>query len=137
MILFSFPRLNKTLLHKIPVGMSLWVFFFSVMLPPQASAKAGEYDCKTVGNDWVWFSDHVALRAKYRVIGPKNQKYIVGTGVSFRGKPRGKKQTLEGNAVITAYGAGSLHIKSSSLEKIKICVGGEGINPITIYKKEF
>lgn len=77
------------------------------------TALADDSLCRSVGNDWVWFSDHAALSIDYAVVGPTGRMYEIGTGVSFRGKPLGTKSKHEGAYVVTAYGIGAIHVRAA------------------------
>lgn len=102
------------------------------------NAHSADYICKLVGKDWAWFGDHVAMSIDYVVAGLPGRQYETGTGISFRGSPRGTRKIHTGKAEITAYGAGALHIRSADGgEPFKVCATSAGMSAITIMQREF
>ena len=51
------------------------IFLIGVsQIPP---AFADQYRCRIVGDDWVWFEDHVFLYVTYNVSGPEYRTYQI------------------------------------------------------------
>jgi hypothetical protein len=102
------------------------------------SPRSSDPRCKLVGDDWTWFSDHVALTVTYVVQGSSTRNYEVGTGVSAFGKPRGRKVQLRGKNEVTAYGMGALHVRVvDGGSPTTICVAQGDLSTITFVDIEF
>lgn len=101
-------------------------------------AAAEQYRCRTVGPDWVWFEDHVALYVSYATKGPIRRTYEVGTGISVSGSPWGKRKKFSGEAEFNAYGIGALHIrKRDDGPDFEVCASANGLGTIPIYRGNF
>jgi hypothetical protein len=118
--------------HQLSILVSL-AFILS-----NSNVCAAAYLCKTVGNEWTWFSDHIVGSITYLIIGSPGRQYEAGTGVFFRGVPWGSKETGSDTLRMTAYGAGALHIRQHDLgAPFKVCATSQAIEPITIIHGEF
>ncbi|WP_027545179.1 hypothetical protein [Bradyrhizobium sp. WSM2254] len=103
-----------------------------------SQAQGADYICKTVDENWTWFSDHVVGSIDYLIVGPKDRTFRAGTGVFFRGRPWGSTSDGSGTVRMTAYGAGALHIRQQdSGPAFKVCVTSEKLDPLTIIRAEF
>lgn len=108
------------------------------LVSPLTPALAAEYLCREVGADWTWFSDHVAAAVDYVIVGQPGRRYEVGTGLSMWGAPRGFRSTHAGEASVTAWGMGALHIRrADDGPPFKVCAGASHLKPIDIIKLEF
>lgn len=104
----------------------------------QAGYANDSYSCKNVGSEWTWFSDHVVWSIDYVLVGPQGREFEIGTGVSVGGRPQGSHRRATHIAEITAYGAGALHVrKIDGGTDFKVCATSLGVDPITIYTREF
>ncbi|MGL1106480.1 hypothetical protein ACSTLM_20110 [Vibrio parahaemolyticus] len=61
--------------------------------------------CKDVGQEWIWFSDHLVTSITYLVVPVKRVAVDVGTGV-FHHRPYGSIKSINEGQAITAYGMG-------------------------------
>lgn len=115
---------------SIPLGVLL---FFCVS---PALAASNLKKCKVIGSDWTWFSDHIVGSITYHVVSDGKRKYEVGTGVSFRGKPRGKKRTGNGLTKIKAYGFGMIKVRMKDGKgNAKVCVASKEAVALTLHSE--
>jgi len=92
--------------------------------------------CRTVGKDWVWFGEHVALSVDYYVIGRGDRTFEVGTGLSVNGSVWGSTQKAKRYLEVTAYGAGAIHVrKVDEGENFEVCVGATKLEVIGLCGK--
>lgn len=98
-----------------------------------SAASMNDPLCKSVGENWEWFGDHLAGSIDYYVSGPTGRMYEVGTGISFNGTPWGTKSTHEGAYRVTAYGIGAIHIRlKEGGSPIKVCVSGNIVSLVPL-----
>lgn len=118
--------------------LSLAIFLVTGVLSWPASASASEHFCKDVDANWSWFGDHVASNISYFIVGSPGRKYEVGTGIFARGRPWGSRNSYSGQADVTAYGIGAIHIrKSDDGSPFKVCVTTAKLETVTIISSEF
>ena len=117
----------------------LVVFIFLILcfnFAPKASSE--EDKCRAVGDEWVWFGDHAVTSVKYVIVGLKGRKYEIGTGLSFLGKPMGKKTKSSNRTEVKAFGLGAIKIKKNDTgEPFEVCVKTVETKAITVLKKDF
>jgi hypothetical protein len=102
-----------------------------------ANAVAQEI-CKSIGEEWVWFSDHMALSVDYFIAGPNGRKYEIGTGMSINDSVWGWTTSGEGLTDVSAWGMGALHVrKYDTGEDFQVCVGSTGIKAIELCGKAY
>jgi hypothetical protein len=99
---------------------------------------AGAQECKTVGDEWVWFSDHLALKVSYIVAAPEDYEYEVGTGIRANGSVWGATRVASGITNVEAYGLGSLNVRrSGNGPNFTVCVGTEKLSVIALCGKYY
>jgi hypothetical protein len=126
------PKSPEVPMHVRPAIAALALLLFV------DQAQSADYICKSVGEDWTWFSNHVVGSIDYLIVGPKDRSFRAGTGVFFRGKPWGSTSDGSGTVRMTAWGAGALHIRQQdSGPAFKVCVTSEKLDPLTIIHAEF
>jgi hypothetical protein len=100
---------------------------------PTHSSADDHFLCREVGEDWVWFEDHLATYVTYVTRGPRDRTYEVGTGISVNGSPWGKRKKYTLDAEFNAYGMGALHIrKGDSGSNFVVCATGSDIGTLPI-----
>lgn len=100
---------------------------------PTHSFADDHFRCREVGENWVWFEDHLAAYVTYSTRGPHDRTYEVGTGMSVSGSPWGNRTKYTGDAEFNAYGMGALHIrKRDSGSNFVVCATGLGIGTLPI-----
>jgi hypothetical protein len=96
----------------------------ALLTPPASYAANAQESCRSVGEDWVWFSDHVSWTVDYFVFGPKDRVYEIGTGLSINQSVWGRTQRGQNFVEVTAYGIGALHVRRLDQgEDFEVCVG--------------
>ena len=111
---------------------------FAWLLGTPTAFAASEPLCKTVGDDWAWFSDHFAASITYVTQAAIGRRYEIGTGVSFGSRPRGRVQDVEGKVEVTAYGFGTLHMRFvDGLGPGTICAAQGSIRVVSFPAIEF
>jgi hypothetical protein len=101
------------------------------------TANAQE-SCRTIGSDWVWFSDHVAFSVDYYVTGPNERQFEVGTGISVNGSVWGATEKSRHFFATTAYGLGAIHVRKADLgEDFEVCVGANRMKVIELCDEKY
>lgn len=113
--------------------MRILIFFLLAGFALPASTSI----CKDVGGSWTKLSYHVVSSINYAIAFPAGSRVEVGTGFYAFGEPRGSRYKLEQPETVSAYGIGSIHIRSLSGEKIRVCVDTSGASAITLFSREF
>jgi hypothetical protein len=110
----------------------------SMCITASASYSEPTYICRSVGAEWTWFGDHVALSVSYATRGPRDRTYEVGTGLSVNGSPWGSRSKFSGDAEFSAYGIGALHIRRADAgADFDVCSSTIGLEVIPIVNTEF
>lgn len=69
---------------------------------------------RTVGAQWTWLTDYIYFSADWTIKVQSECEVEVGTGISFKGKPRGSRWRVRGNAQFTTYGMGAIHVRATN-----------------------
>lgn len=103
-----------------------------VMLAVSGSLANADESCRSVGSEWVWFSDHIAMSVDYYVSGPADRVFEVGTGMRINGSVWGAVEDGEGLLEVTAYGMGAIHVRrGDNGPDFQVCVGATKLKVIS------
>jgi hypothetical protein len=92
--------------------------------------------CRVVGDDWVWFSDHVSMTVDYSITAQSSRKFEVGTGISVNGSVWGSTKVGSVFMDVTAYGIGGLYIRRADQgENFEVCASTSRIEVIDLCGK--
>ena len=77
-----------------------------------SSSSAEPPHQKSVGTEWVWFTDYAFFRSEWTVNAEDGCELEVGSGVKIQGKPRGSVRRFSKHIVLTAWGVGAIHVRA-------------------------
>lgn len=66
---------------------------------------------KEIGSDWTWFTDYIYAYSTWTLNVEHGRRCEVGTGIKFRGKPRGEKKSFTTHTKFTTVGIGAIHVR--------------------------
>jgi hypothetical protein len=73
-----------------------------------ASAEALE---KSVGREWVWFTDYAYFYSDWTLNGESGCRFEAGFGIKAFGKPRGGIKPFTTYLFFTTWGIGAVHVR--------------------------
>jgi hypothetical protein len=98
-------RLKRVLFAAYVVGTSVCLY--------ATTCSAGDsWREVSADSDWKWCDNYIFLYAKYVVACEAGRVCEVGSGVSFKGKPRGSTKKFEGSTEATVIGIGALYVRA-------------------------
>ncbi|KQW02811.1 hypothetical protein [Rhizobacter sp. Root1221] len=77
------------------------------------------------GDKWRWIQEYVMLSADFSLLCPADRVCEFGSGMFSFGRPRGSRGKWSGAKKISAYGAGSIHVRVA--DKLGPCLVGVAI----------
>lgn len=92
-----------------------------------------DYIEKVVADDWVKMSTYIYTSASWTINCEYNRQCEVGTGVFFRGKPRGSKTKFTTHAEFNTIGAGKVMVRVIDGKgpcTVRLSEGSVGLIPI-------
>jgi hypothetical protein len=111
---------------------SCWFIALVLLLSLQANAEVE----KTVGKQWVWFTDYAYLYSEWTFNVEGGCHVEVAGGMKIGGKPRGSNYIVFGgkHRVITTWGIGAIHVRTTTaFDACRVRMDQGDVGAITIY----
>jgi len=88
------------------------MILLSVLFASPSPLLAQEWVQHTVGTNWTRIERYVFKWGEYDVVCQPDRRCELGSGIYFRGKPRGSRRTFSGKTKIKVFGVGELRVRA-------------------------